>query len=276
MSHFNRNLRVFDGRTRSEIAVSRCVGNWYLCVLLSEGESGNPIIVVVGYAPDMPLRREYSINTPHSANLTTRIRNRDRRCCFTGREVSGNNFTGFEAAHIFPLGQIDEVGLTCPQIVGTSRACFKGIKVERCVRSLLAAPEGKHVGAKIENIGTRRKEMKASWHDCAVEHSESRGERDDNQAMTQESCREKREDGVLFPRDNASLLSATVRSIPCPLAAPPLGYPEEVSGSNSKRWAYIWPLEGSANDGATPTARQKMANATKAHISFTSGVMDLK
>ena len=45
-------------------------------------------------------------------NFATRIRNRDRRCCVTGREVFGNNFTGFEAAHIFPLGQTDEVGRT--------------------------------------------------------------------------------------------------------------------------------------------------------------------
>ncbi|KAI0266593.1 hypothetical protein BGY98DRAFT_475031 [Russula aff. rugulosa BPL654] len=34
--------------------------------------------------------------------------NRDRRCCITGREVFGNNFTGFEAAHIFPSGQTNE------------------------------------------------------------------------------------------------------------------------------------------------------------------------
>jgi len=66
------------------------------------GEGGN--FVTVGYALDMPLRREYSINDTHtsySTNFTTRIRNRDRRCCFTGREVFGNNFTGFETAHIF-------------------------------------------------------------------------------------------------------------------------------------------------------------------------------
>jgi HNH endonuclease len=83
----------------------------------------------VGFALDLPLRREYSFNytyTPHvchviillsfsspgsqSTNFATRIRDRDRRCCITGREVFGNNFTGFETAHIFPLGQSDEVG----------------------------------------------------------------------------------------------------------------------------------------------------------------------
>jgi len=154
MSHFNRNVRVFDGRTRSEIAgcwqfgritiatfyrwinasivgpdsmrLFRCESEHDLnqqglpldpnsldligsgtYVLLSE--SGN--FISVGFALDMPLRREYSINytyTPHSTNFTTRIRNRDRRCCLTGREVFGSNFTGFEAAHIFPLGQTDE------------------------------------------------------------------------------------------------------------------------------------------------------------------------
>jgi len=154
MSHLNRNVKVFDGRTSSEIAGCWQFGRitvatfyqWihasivgpdsmrlFPCesehnlnqrgsplnpnnsdileigtyVLLSEG--GN--FIAVGYTLDMPPRREYSINDTyksHSTDFTTRIRNRDRRCCFTGREVFGNNFTGFEAVHIFPLGQTDE------------------------------------------------------------------------------------------------------------------------------------------------------------------------
>ena len=87
--------------------------------------------IFVGFDLDMPLGWEHSINCtyiPHvchviiylpfswpgsqSTNFATRIRNCDHRCCITGREIFGDNFTGFEAAHIFPLGQTDEVGRT--------------------------------------------------------------------------------------------------------------------------------------------------------------------
>lgn len=38
-----------------------------------------------------------------------RVRNRDRRCCITGERVPYDNYDGFEAAHIFPIGQTDTV-----------------------------------------------------------------------------------------------------------------------------------------------------------------------
>ncbi|KAK2465774.1 hypothetical protein APHAL10511_002318 [Amanita phalloides] len=154
MAHFNRNVRVFDGRTGTEAAgcwqygritvatfyqwihasivgpdsmrLFRCasihdlnrrgipldpnssdvleIGTY---VLLNEGGS----FITMGHVIDMPLRREYSYNdtcTPRSTDFTTRVRDRDGRCCFTGREVLGNNFTGFEAAHILPMGQTDD------------------------------------------------------------------------------------------------------------------------------------------------------------------------
>jgi hypothetical protein len=40
----------------------------------------------------------------------TRIRERDERCCITGQLVVGEDYTGFEAAHIFPLSETDIVG----------------------------------------------------------------------------------------------------------------------------------------------------------------------
>ena len=39
----------------------------------------------------------------------TRVRNRDMCCCITGRQVAGDDFSGFEAAHIFPLCEMDLV-----------------------------------------------------------------------------------------------------------------------------------------------------------------------
>jgi len=76
-------------------------------VLLTEG--GLPLRA--GHVIDMPRRREHSFNhtdASQSTDFTTRVRSRDKRCCFTGRPVFGNNYTAFEAAHIFPLGQTEE------------------------------------------------------------------------------------------------------------------------------------------------------------------------
>lgn len=41
-----------------------------------------------------------------------RVRDRDLRCCITGDLVAAGDFTGFEAAHIFPLSETDIVGLS--------------------------------------------------------------------------------------------------------------------------------------------------------------------
>ncbi|KAI0257491.1 hypothetical protein BJV78DRAFT_1357541 [Lactifluus subvellereus] len=65
---------------------------------------------------ERPRRRPYSTNftyTPHSEDFTTRVRARDMRCCISGEPVAsipgtGHNFTGFEAAHIFPLSETDQ------------------------------------------------------------------------------------------------------------------------------------------------------------------------
>jgi len=37
------------------------------------------------------------------------VRERDGRCVITGEEAIGDDFTGLEAAHIFPLAHIDLV-----------------------------------------------------------------------------------------------------------------------------------------------------------------------
>jgi hypothetical protein len=42
----------------------------------------------------------------------SRVRDRDLRCCITGDLVAAEDFTGFEAAHIFPLSETDIVGLS--------------------------------------------------------------------------------------------------------------------------------------------------------------------
>ena len=42
----------------------------------------------------------------------TRVRERDMCCCITGHEVAGDDFTGFEAAHIFPLSETDIVSFS--------------------------------------------------------------------------------------------------------------------------------------------------------------------
>jgi len=41
-----------------------------------------------------------------------RIRGRDARCCIKGDLVAGEDYTGFEAAHIFPLSETDIVSLS--------------------------------------------------------------------------------------------------------------------------------------------------------------------
>ncbi|KAF8526869.1 hypothetical protein BU17DRAFT_82304 [Hysterangium stoloniferum] len=59
---------------------------------------------------DVPRTRIYSVNytyTPHNTNFAQRVRARDQRCCITGQLVAGDDYTGFEAAHIFPLSEID-------------------------------------------------------------------------------------------------------------------------------------------------------------------------
>ena len=42
----------------------------------------------------------------------SRVRDRDLRCCITGDLVAAEDFTGFEAAHIFPLSETGIVGLS--------------------------------------------------------------------------------------------------------------------------------------------------------------------
>ena len=39
----------------------------------------------------------------------TRIRERDGRCCITDQLVIGEDYTGFEAAYIFPLSETNVV-----------------------------------------------------------------------------------------------------------------------------------------------------------------------
>ncbi|KAH9998341.1 hypothetical protein BJV77DRAFT_959827 [Russula vinacea] len=59
---------------------------------------------------DVPRTRAYSVNntnTPHDTNFVTRVRSRDSRCCIGGHLVAGEDYTGFEAAHIFPLSETD-------------------------------------------------------------------------------------------------------------------------------------------------------------------------
>ncbi|KAI0247616.1 hypothetical protein BJV78DRAFT_1244027 [Lactifluus subvellereus] len=66
--------------------------------------------VIVYLTTDLPRTRAYSVNytyTPHDTNFVTRIRDRDSRCCITGDLVVGGDYTGFEAAHIFPLSETD-------------------------------------------------------------------------------------------------------------------------------------------------------------------------
>lgn len=41
--------------------------------------------------------------------FVTRVRDRDKRCCMTGQLVASGDFIGFDAAHIFPLGETDIV-----------------------------------------------------------------------------------------------------------------------------------------------------------------------
>jgi len=80
------------------------VGNY---LLLNADQS----LVRANFILDVPRRREYSTNyttTPLGSDFTNRVRDRDRRCCFSGERVVGENFVGFETAHIFPRSQTDE------------------------------------------------------------------------------------------------------------------------------------------------------------------------
>ncbi|KAF9523138.1 hypothetical protein CPB83DRAFT_863366 [Crepidotus variabilis] len=70
--------------------------------------------ISVFLTPDTPRARAFSGNytyTPDDTNFVKRIRSRDARCCITGERVPGGvasrNYTGFEAAHIFPLNETD-------------------------------------------------------------------------------------------------------------------------------------------------------------------------
>jgi len=59
---------------------------------------------------DLPRTRAYSVNytyTPQETGFVSRVRHRDLRCCITGDLVAAEDFTGFEAAHIFPLSETD-------------------------------------------------------------------------------------------------------------------------------------------------------------------------
>ncbi|KAI0248181.1 hypothetical protein BJV78DRAFT_1238640 [Lactifluus subvellereus] len=59
---------------------------------------------------DVPRPRAYSVNytyTPDDTNFVQRVRDRDQRCCITGQLVTSGDYTGFEAAHIFPLSETD-------------------------------------------------------------------------------------------------------------------------------------------------------------------------
>ncbi|KIM83669.1 hypothetical protein PILCRDRAFT_7081 [Piloderma croceum F 1598] len=73
--------------------------------------------VCVFLTSDLPRPRTYSVDFTHSphdsTNFVTRVRNRDKRCCITGHLVAGGDFTGFEAAHIYPLSAADIQGFLC-------------------------------------------------------------------------------------------------------------------------------------------------------------------
>ena len=56
----------------------------------------------------------------------TRIRNRDSRCCITGDSVVGGDYTGFEAAHIFPLSETDIVGSSV--FIHTDLTCLSKVE----------------------------------------------------------------------------------------------------------------------------------------------------
>lgn len=57
-----------------------------------------------------------------------RVRERDMYCCITGQEVVADDFTGFEAAHIFPLSETDIVSFVTRS---TLRCADSPLKVER-------------------------------------------------------------------------------------------------------------------------------------------------
>jgi hypothetical protein len=57
----------------------------------------------------------------------TRVRARDLRCCITGGLVAGNDYTGFEAAHIFPLSETDIVS----PLVASYRLYLTWLQVEQ-------------------------------------------------------------------------------------------------------------------------------------------------
>jgi len=75
---------------------------------------------------DVPRTRAYSINstvtahTLHYTNYVMRVRCRDRCCCMTGQLVVGEDYTGFEAAHTFPLSETDIISLISSTNVETS------------------------------------------------------------------------------------------------------------------------------------------------------------
>ncbi|TFK63077.1 hypothetical protein BDN72DRAFT_338246 [Pluteus cervinus] len=149
IGHFNRNIQVYDGRCRLEVAGCWQFGRttiatfyqWldvaligsitlFHCANRKDLPLGEPLdrkstelmatgtyVILdderlpanIGYLFDKPLPRENSADDPQTPgynSFVSRVRARDRRCCFTGEAVIGENFTGFEVAHIFPLGQL--------------------------------------------------------------------------------------------------------------------------------------------------------------------------
>ncbi|KAF8956349.1 hypothetical protein BDZ97DRAFT_2079926 [Flammula alnicola] len=104
-SQFNNNRAVggaaLDSASGNELQPGRYV------IRTPSPESAQ---IVVYLTTDVPRTRAYSVNytyTPHETNFVTRVGARDSRCCITGDLVAGEDYTGFEAAHIFPLSETD-------------------------------------------------------------------------------------------------------------------------------------------------------------------------
>jgi len=136
---------------------------------------GEPINI--GYVLDHPLRREFSYNFTEVRELSyyferwhfddmetttfcARIRKRDKFCCLTRRPVVGDNYAGFEAIHIFPLGQPDEV---CPPMP-TSITILKQISCQwnrRNLQKYITDPYSR---------GDKMNSVQQGFLCCATEH----------------------------------------------------------------------------------------------------------
>ncbi|KAF8724848.1 hypothetical protein AX14_008566 [Amanita brunnescens Koide BX004] len=104
-SKFNNNRAVggpaLDSNSTAEIPPGRYV-------IRTLPPDSAPVAVFL--TTDLPRTRAYSVNytyTPHETDFVSRVRDRDLRCCITGDLVAAEDFTGFEAAHIFPLSETD-------------------------------------------------------------------------------------------------------------------------------------------------------------------------